>query len=65
MSPSFVFLPLVKSSLRPDFHVSAQNCWVKKGGAYTGEVRYGIVSFFFWEVYAIVIVVLLTAPHII
>lgn len=47
MSPSFVFLPLVKSSLRPDFHVSAQNCWVKKGGAYTGEVRYGIVSFIF------------------
>ncbi|ONK62245.1 uncharacterized protein A4U43_C07F1860 [Asparagus officinalis] len=38
VSPPFVFLPLVKSSLRSDFYVSAQNCWVKKGGAYTGEV---------------------------
>ncbi|XP_041012590.1 triosephosphate isomerase, cytosolic [Juglans microcarpa x Juglans regia] len=38
VSPPFVFLPLVKSLLRPDFHVAAQNCWVKKGGAYTGEV---------------------------
>ncbi|XP_073151405.1 triosephosphate isomerase, cytosolic isoform X1 [Henckelia pumila] len=38
VSPPFVFLPVVKSLLRPDFHVAAQNCWVKKGGAYTGEV---------------------------
>ncbi|XP_044507482.1 triosephosphate isomerase, cytosolic-like [Mangifera indica] len=38
ISPPFVFLPLVKSLLRPDFHVVAQNCWVKKGGAFTGEV---------------------------
>ncbi|KAG1339294.1 Triosephosphate isomerase, cytosolic [Cocos nucifera] len=37
ISPPFVFLPLVKSLLRPDFHVAAQNCWVKKGGAFTGE----------------------------
>lgn len=29
---------MVKSILRPDFHVAAQNCWVKKGGAFTGEV---------------------------
>ncbi|KAL8050345.1 hypothetical protein ABFX02_06G077000 [Erythranthe guttata] len=39
VSPPYVFLPVVKSSLRPDFHVAAQNCWVKKGGAYTGEVH--------------------------
>lgn len=39
VSPPFVFLPLTKTSLRPEFHVAAQNCWVKKGGAYTGEVR--------------------------
>lgn len=39
MSPPYVFLPVVKSSLRPDFYVAAQNCWVKKGGAFTGEVR--------------------------
>ncbi|XP_058109644.1 triosephosphate isomerase, cytosolic [Magnolia sinica] len=38
VSPPYVFLTLVKSSLRPDFHVAAQNCWVKKGGAFTGEV---------------------------
>ncbi|KAL3521103.1 hypothetical protein ACH5RR_019252 [Cinchona calisaya] len=38
VSPPFVFIPFTKSSLRQDFHVAAQNCWVKKGGAYTGEV---------------------------
>ncbi|XP_073304744.1 triosephosphate isomerase, cytosolic [Primulina huaijiensis] len=38
ISPPFVFLPVVKSSLRSDFHVAAQNCWIKKGGAYTGEI---------------------------
>ncbi|KAF3553697.1 hypothetical protein F2Q69_00015106 [Brassica cretica] len=40
VSPPYVFLPLVKSILRPDFHVAAQNCWVKKGGAFTGEVSF-------------------------
>ncbi|KAL8129885.1 hypothetical protein V2J09_019040 [Rumex salicifolius] len=38
VSPPFVFLTYTKSLLRPDFHVAAQNCWVKKGGAFTGEV---------------------------
>lgn len=38
VSPPYVFLPLVKDSLRPEIHVAAQNCWVKKGGAFTGEV---------------------------
>ncbi|KAK1265249.1 hypothetical protein QJS04_geneDACA011275 [Acorus gramineus] len=38
VSPPFVFLPLVKSLLRSDFNVAAQNCWVRKGGAYTGEI---------------------------
>jgi len=47
VSPPFVFLPFVKGLLRPDFHVSAQNCWVRKGGAYTGEVRY-VSCFFFY-----------------
>lgn len=42
VSPPFVFLPLVKSLLRSDFHVAAQNCWVRKGGAFTGEVRYAL-----------------------
>ncbi|XP_020114053.1 triosephosphate isomerase, cytosolic-like [Ananas comosus] len=38
VSPPFVFLPLVKSLLRSDFGVAAQNCWVRKGGAFTGEI---------------------------
>lgn len=38
VSPPFVFLPTVQGSLKPDFQVAAQNCWVKKGGAFTGEV---------------------------
>lgn len=39
VSPPFVFLSLVKSLLRSDFQVAAQNCWARKGGAFTGEVR--------------------------
>ncbi|CAN6442641.1 unnamed protein product [Victoria cruziana] len=38
VSPPFVFLPLVKGLLRADFSVAAQNCWVRKGGAFTGEI---------------------------
>ncbi|KAE8666694.1 Triosephosphate isomerase, cytosolic [Hibiscus syriacus] len=38
VSPPFVFLNFVKSLLRSDFHVAAQNCWVRKGGAFTGEI---------------------------
>lgn len=43
VSPPFVFLPVVKNLLRPDFQIAAQNCWVRKGGAFTGEVRYVMV----------------------
>ncbi|KAL3850673.1 hypothetical protein ACJIZ3_012555 [Penstemon smallii] len=38
VSPPFVFLPVVKTILRSDFSVAAQNCWARKGGAFTGEV---------------------------
>lgn len=38
VSPPYVFLPFVKSLLRYDFHVAAQNSWVRKGGAYSGEI---------------------------
>ncbi|CAL0309667.1 unnamed protein product [Lupinus luteus] len=38
VSPPYVFLPLVKDILRPDFHAAAQNSWVRKGGAFTGEI---------------------------
>ncbi|KAJ8423054.1 hypothetical protein Cgig2_019824 [Carnegiea gigantea] len=44
VSPPYVFLPLVKSLLRPDFQVAAQNCWVKNGGAFTGEVSLAKMS---------------------
>ena len=44
VSPPYVFLPVVKSQLRPEFQVAAQNCWVKKGGAFTGEVRLVFIS---------------------
>ena len=39
MGPAFVHIPLVQSNLRRDIAVSAQNCWVKGNGAYTGEIR--------------------------
>ncbi|XP_074280118.1 triosephosphate isomerase, cytosolic-like [Silene latifolia] len=32
VSPPYVFLTSVKSELRPEIQVAAQNCWVKKGG---------------------------------
>ncbi|KAM2647689.1 hypothetical protein TB1_000909 [Malus domestica] len=38
ISPPYVFIPVAKSLLRPNFHVAAQTCWVKKGGAFTDEV---------------------------
>jgi triosephosphate isomerase len=38
VSPPYVFLSFVRALLRSDFHVAAQNCWVQKGGAFTGEV---------------------------
>ncbi|CAA2971952.1 Triosephosphate isomerase, cytosolic [Olea europaea subsp. europaea] len=38
VSPPFVFLSMVKSLLRNDFSIAAQNCWARKGGAFTGEV---------------------------
>ncbi|XP_066307408.1 triosephosphate isomerase, cytosolic-like [Miscanthus floridulus] len=38
VSPPFVFLQQVKALLRLDFAVAAQNCWVRKGGAFTGEI---------------------------
>ncbi|XP_057990654.1 triosephosphate isomerase, cytosolic-like [Hevea brasiliensis] len=46
ISPPFVYLPLVKSLLRPDFQIAAQNCWVQKGGAFNSEVRYTYICYF-------------------
>jgi len=34
----FPYLASTRDKLRPDWTVAAQNCWVKGGGAFTGEV---------------------------
>jgi len=38
VAPPASYLDYTKSILRPDWQVSGQNCWIKEGGAYTGEV---------------------------
>jgi len=38
VSPPFVYIDQVKNSLTSRIEVSAQNCWIGKGGAYTGEI---------------------------
>ncbi|KAH7518473.1 hypothetical protein FEM48_Zijuj09G0175200 [Ziziphus jujuba var. spinosa] len=38
VAPPFVYLDQVKSSLSDRIEVSAQNSWVGKGGAFTGEI---------------------------
>lgn len=39
VAPTFVHLQHVADSISPSYQVSAQNCWVGKAGAFTGEVR--------------------------
>ncbi|XVE67108.1 hypothetical protein DITRI_Ditri08aG0133900 [Diplodiscus trichospermus] len=38
VAPPFVYLDQVKASLTDRFEVSAQNSWIGKGGAFTGEI---------------------------
>ncbi|KAK9826910.1 hypothetical protein WJX81_008567 [Elliptochloris bilobata] len=38
VAPTFVHLQLAVDKLSPRYQVSAQNCWVGKQGAYTGEI---------------------------
>ncbi|KAI4325923.1 hypothetical protein MLD38_031284 [Melastoma candidum] len=38
VAPPFVYLDFVKSSLSERIEISAQNTWVGKGGAFTGEI---------------------------
>ncbi|KAE8719113.1 Triosephosphate isomerase [Hibiscus syriacus] len=38
VSPPFVYLDMVSSSLTDRIKVSAQNSWIGKGGAFTGEI---------------------------
>lgn len=39
VAPPFVYLDQVSSSLTDRIEVSAQNSWIGKGGAFTGEIR--------------------------
>ena len=55
MSPPFVFLQQVKGLLRLDFAVAAQNCWVRKGGAFTGEIRFSSPSCFDLSWFSVVV----------
>ncbi|XAR59064.1 Triose-phosphate isomerase [Bertholletia excelsa] len=38
VAPPFVYIDQVKSLLTDRIEVSAQNCWIGKGGAFTGEI---------------------------
>lgn len=38
VAPPFVYIDQVKNSLTNRIEVSAQNCWIGKGGAFTGEI---------------------------
>jgi triosephosphate isomerase len=42
----FIFLPLLRSVLRPDWAVSAENVFPKSSGAYTGEVTPSMLQAF-------------------
>lgn len=39
VAPPFVYIDQVKSSLTDRIEIAAQNSWVSKGGAFTGEIR--------------------------
>ncbi|KAG6556876.1 hypothetical protein Mapa_001456 [Marchantia paleacea] len=39
VAPPFIYLDMVLNSLTKRIEVSAQNSWVGKGGAFTGEIR--------------------------
>jgi triosephosphate isomerase len=38
VAPPMLYLPKVQSPIDRQFKLSAQNCWVSEGGAFTGEV---------------------------
>lgn len=44
VAPTFVHLGYVQANIKSDYAVAAQNCWVKKGGAFTGEVSPEMLS---------------------
>ncbi|KAL3515025.1 hypothetical protein ACH5RR_021927 [Cinchona calisaya] len=38
VAPPFIYIDQVKSSLSDRIEISGQNCWIGKGGAFTGEI---------------------------
>lgn len=38
VAPPFIFLDWVRANLNDNYAVAAQNVWVSKGGAFTGEI---------------------------
>jgi triosephosphate isomerase (TIM) len=44
LAPPMVYLEGVRKGLRGDFALAAQNCWLGKGGAYTGETSADMVK---------------------
>lgn len=38
VAPPFIFLDWVRAHINDQYHVAAQNCWVKSDGAFTGEI---------------------------
>ncbi|XP_031130542.1 triosephosphate isomerase, chloroplastic-like [Ipomoea triloba] len=38
VAPPFLYIDQVKASLTDRIEISAQNCWISKGGAFTGEI---------------------------
>ncbi|KAG0566646.1 hypothetical protein KC19_7G079100 [Ceratodon purpureus] len=37
VTPPFVYIPQVVASIKQEYQVAGQNCWINKGGAFTGE----------------------------
>lgn len=38
VAPPFIFIDWVRANIKGEYHVAAQNCWVKSDGAFTGEI---------------------------
>ena len=38
VAPTFIHLEQVRNGLKKPYQLSAQNCWVGRGGAFTGEI---------------------------
>jgi triosephosphate isomerase len=38
VAPPFIYIDYVRANIKSPFQVSAQNCWMKPDGAFTGEI---------------------------